>query len=92
VKGYCLPYSYGFIDLKYQLADRALQCFVFLIERIHFLQKAVGIAHGSRILRSSREIEFATHNETVRDASQSKRNWSRKFLHSIEPCLLPELV
>ena len=69
VKGYCLPYPYGFIDLKRQLTDRTLQCVVLLIERIHFLHKAVGIAHVSRTLCLSREIECATHNETVSDAS-----------------------
>jgi len=69
VKGYCLPYSYGFVGLKCQLTDRTLQRFVFLIERIHFLQKAVGIAHVSRTLCLSREVECVTHNETVSDAS-----------------------
>jgi len=29
VKGYCLPYPYGFIDLKRQLTDSTLQCLVF---------------------------------------------------------------
>jgi len=46
-----------------------LQRLSFLIERIHFLQKAVGIADGSRTLCSSSEVELANHNEAVSDAS-----------------------
>lgn len=69
VKGYCLPYSYGFVGLKCQLTDRTLQRFVFLIERIHFLHKAVGIADVSRTLCLSNEVEHANHSEAVSDAS-----------------------
>ena len=50
-----------------------------------FLQQAVGIAGVSRSLCSSSEVELANHNEAVDDASQSKRKWSSKFLHSMSP-------
>jgi hypothetical protein len=33
----------------------------------------------------SSEVEFANDNEAVSDASQSKREWSSKFLHSMSP-------
>ena len=46
-----------------------LQCLGFLIERIHFLQKAVGIADVSRTLCLSSEVELANHNEAIDDAS-----------------------
>ena len=69
VKGYRLSCLYGFIDLICQLTDCMLQSLSFLIERIHFLQKAVGIADVSRTLCSSSEVELANHNEAVSDAS-----------------------
>ena len=69
VKGYRLSCFYGFIDLKCQVTDCMLQRLGFLIERIHFLQKAVGIADVSRTLRFSSEIELANHSEAVGDAS-----------------------
>ena len=69
VKGYRLSCFYGFIDVKCQVTDCMLQRLGFLIERIHFLQKAVGIADVSRTLCLSSEVELANHNETVSDAS-----------------------
>jgi len=85
VKGHRLSCFYGFIDLKCQVTDCMLQRLSFLIERIHSLQKAVGIAGVSRTLCLSSEVEFANDNEAVSDASQSKREWSSKFLHSMSP-------
>jgi len=85
VKGHHLSCFYGFIDLKCQFTDCMLQRLSFLIERIHSLQKAVGIAYVSRTLCLSSEVEFANDNEAVSDASQSKREWSSKFLHSMSP-------
>ena len=69
VKGYRLSCFYGFIDLKCHVTDRMLQRLGLLIERIHFLQKAVGIADVGRTLCSSSEVELANHNEAVSDAS-----------------------
>lgn len=69
VKGYRLSCLYGFIDLICQLTDCMLQSLGFLIERIHFLHKAVTIADVSRTLCSSSEVERANHNEAVSDAS-----------------------
>ena len=75
-KGYRLSCFYGFIDLERQLTDCMLQYFVFLIERVNFLPKAVGVADVSRGTK---------HDETVSDASQTKRKWSSIFLHSMSP-------
>jgi len=69
VKGYRLSCLYGFIDLICQLADCVLQSLGFLIERVHFLHKAVSITDVSRNLCSSSEVERANHNEAVSDAS-----------------------
>ena len=69
VKGYRLSCFYGFIDLKLQVTDCMLQRLSLLIECIHFLQKAVGIADVSRTLCLSSEVELANHNEAVSDAS-----------------------
>jgi len=69
VKGYRLSCLYGFIDLICQLTDCMLQSLCFLIERIHFLHKAVSIADVSRSLCSSSEVERANRNEAVSDAS-----------------------
>ena len=69
VKGYRLSCLYGFIDLICQLTDCMLQSLGFLIERIHFLQKAVGIADVSRTLCLSSEVELANHNQAIDDAS-----------------------
>jgi hypothetical protein len=69
VKGYRLSYFYGFIGLKCQVTDCMFQRLSLLIQRIHFLQQAVGIAGVSRSLCSSREVELANHNEAVDDAS-----------------------
>jgi hypothetical protein len=69
VKGHRLSCFYGFIDLKCQVTDCMLQRLGFLIERIHSLQKAVGIADVSRTLCLSSEVEFANDNEAVGDAS-----------------------
>jgi hypothetical protein len=59
-----------------------LQFFILLIERIESLHKAVGIG-GSRALRLSSEVERKNRNEAVSNASQTKGNWSRIFLHSM---------
>jgi|RhiMetStandDraft_4_1073278.scaffolds.fasta_scaffold29633_2 hypothetical protein len=69
VKGYSLSCFYGFIDLKCQVTDCMLQRLGLLIERIHSLQKAVGIADVSRTLCLSSEVELANDNEAVSDAS-----------------------
>ena len=69
VKGYRLSCLYGFIDLKCQVTDCMLQRLGLLIERIHSLQKAVGIADVSRTLCLGGEVERANHNEAVSDAS-----------------------
>jgi hypothetical protein len=69
VKGYRLSYFYGFIHLKCQITDCMLQRLGLLIERIHSLRKAVGIADVSRTLCLSSEVEFANDNEAVSDAS-----------------------
>jgi hypothetical protein len=69
VKGYRLSCFYGIIDLKCQVGDCMLQRLGFLIKRIHFLQKAVGIADVSCTLCLSSEVELANHNEAVSDAS-----------------------
>ena len=50
VKGYRLSYFYGFIGLKCQVTDCMFQRLSLLIQRIHFLQQAVGIAGVSRSL------------------------------------------
>ena len=84
-KGYRLSCFYGFIDLERQLTDCMLQYFVFLIERVNFLPKAVGVADVSRALCLSNEVERTKHDETVSDASQTKRKWSSIFLHSMSP-------
>jgi hypothetical protein len=69
VKGYRLSCFYGFIHLKCQITDCMLQRLGLLIERIHSLRKAVGIADVSRTLCLSSEVEFANDNEAVSDAS-----------------------
>ena len=69
VKGYRLSCLYGFFDLECQLTECMLQRLGFLIERIHFLHKAVGIAGIGRTLCSSRDVERANRNEAVSDAS-----------------------
>ena len=48
VKGYRLSYFYGFIGLECQVTDCMFQRLSLLIQRIHFLQQAVGIAGVSR--------------------------------------------
>ncbi len=88
VKGYRLSCFYGFIDLKCQLTHRMVQYFGFLIERIHFLHKAVDIADVSRALCLSSEVERAKHNEAVSDARQAKRKWSSIFFHDVSLMLL----
>lgn len=94
VKGYRLSCFNGFIDLGCQLTDCMLQYIAFLIERINFLHKAVGIADVSRSLCLSREVERTEHNEAVSDTNQNKRKWSSIFLHNLslmsiaDPCLL----
>jgi hypothetical protein len=58
----------------------------FLIERINFLHKAVGIADVSRLLCLSSEVERTNHNESVNNASQTKRKWGSIFLHRCAYC------
>jgi len=69
VKGYRLSYFYGFIGLECQVTDCMFQRLSLLIQRIHFLHKAVSIADVGRNLCSSSEVERANHNEAVSDAS-----------------------
>ena len=88
MKGYRLSCFYRFIDLECKLTDCTLQRLGFLIERVHFLHEAGGIAGVRRALCLSSEVERAKHNEGISDARQAKRKWSSIFSHDVGLMLL----